>query len=222
MEKSQILKTLKQLREKSPKRKFLQTVDLIIQLKGLDLKKPEQKVETFMSLPHPINKPVKICALIDKQLEPQAKKNCDKVILLDEFKVWQNNKKEQKKLAKEYNFFIAQSTIMTNIASVFGKVLGPRGKMPSPKAGCIVPPALDLKLTVEKLRNLIKIQTKNELSIKIPVAVESMKDDEIVENIMAVYANLLNYLPQEKNNISSILIKLTMGPVFKIGEKNGD
>ena len=52
MEKQTILETVKKVREISPKRKFNQSFDLIINLTNIDLKKQEQKVDLYYTLPH--------------------------------------------------------------------------------------------------------------------------------------------------------------------------
>ncbi len=220
MNKEEILKTIKELREKSPKKKFSQSVDLIVNLQNLDLKKPEHKVDLYFQLPHSKGKKLKLCAFVDAQLESKAKGLFDTVITKNDFPKWLNNKKEQKKLASSHDFFIAQVELMTQIAQTFGKVLGSRGKMPNPKAGCVVPGAIPtLEPIVKKLQNTIRLQAKNELSVKASIGTEQMKDEELADNILASYNTLLSNLPQEKNNIKYIAVKFTMGPLFKIGEK---
>ena len=72
---------------------------------------------------------------------------------------------------------------------------------------------------MEKLRSTIKLQTKNEPTLKTLVGHETMKDEEIVENAFAVYNFVLHSLPQEKNNIKSVLIKLSMGSPVQIGKE---
>ena len=217
MEKQDILKTLKDLRERSPKRKFSQSVDLLINLQNLDLKKPEHKVDLYLQLPHPIGKKRKICGIVDSQLAPQARKFFDTVILKEDFPKWQNNKKEQRNLSNSHDFFVAQVELMAQTAATFGKVLGARGKMPNPKAGCVIPSNVpNLEPLVNKLQATIRLQTKSELSVKTSVGTDSMKDDELADNILAAYNTLLSKLPQDRNNIKYTGVKLTMGPLFKI------
>lgn len=217
MEKQDILRVLKDVREKSPKRKFSQTFDLVLNLRGIDLKKPEQKVELFVPLPHAIGKKISVCAFVDASLSAKAKDVVEKIILKEEFPRWANNKKEQKKLATVYDYFIAQVDLMGQVAATFGKTLGPKGKMPNPKAGCVVPVTLpNLQPVKDKLVLLARVQTKNELSVKVPVGTEAMPDDQIADNIFVVYQTLLAKLPQEKDNLKNVLLKLTMGPVFKL------
>ncbi len=216
MEKEQVIHILKELREKTPKRKFTQSVDLVFNLQGLDLKKPEQKVDFYLNLPHQRGKKTVSCALVDAQLATQAKAVFDQTITKEEFPKWNNKKKEQKKLADECDYFVAQADLMTQVAATFGKVLGPKGKMPSPKAGCVIPASAQLQPLITRLSTLVRVQTKNDLSVKVQIGMETMKDDELADNVLAVYNTLLTKLPQEKNNLKNVLIKLTMGPIFKI------
>ncbi len=202
-----------------PKRKFKQTYDFIINLRHLDLKKPEEQVELWVKLPFDKGKPIKVGALVGPELADQAKANCDVVILHDNFPQYAANKKEVKKLARQYDYFIAQVDIMPDVAKTFGRVFGPRGKMPNPKAGCVVLPNANLKALTETLRKTTKVSAKLQPSVKVMVGIEDMPDEQIAENMMAIYTNVLSKLPQETFNIKSILLKFTMSAPVKITEK---
>ncbi len=218
MDKTQAIEALKQVKESSPKRNFTQTYDLIINLRDIDLKKPEQAINTFVTLHYPKGKKCRICALVGPELLPEAKKVCDSAVSVDDFEKYQN-KKEARKLANSYDFFIAQATIMPKLATVFGRVFGPKGKMPNPKAGCVVPPNANLKPLYEKLQKTIRLQTKNDPILQAAVGNEAMKDEEVIDNIMAVYDSLLHQLPSGKDNIKRIFLKLTMGKAVEIGKE---
>src|SRR3989344_2116889 len=157
MNKEDFKKAVEELKKNSPKRKFAQSYDLIINLKDIDLKVPEQQVELWAPLPHSTGKQTKICALVGGELAEQAKKACDFVVINDEFKLYAADKKKVKKLASECSYFIAQANIMQDIAKTFGRVLGPRGKMPNPKAGCVVPPNANLAQLVERLKKTTRV-----------------------------------------------------------------
>ncbi len=218
MNKESIIKVLEELKKNSVKRNFNQSVELIINLKDIDVKKTDQTFELFVTLPNDFGRQIKTCCLIGPELKEQSK-SCDKAILQETFKNYQGEKKTLRKLAGEFDYFIAQANLMADIAKTFGSVLGPKKKMPNPKAGCVIPGAIpSLEPLAKKLQNTIRLQTKNELSVKAPVGIESMKDEELAENILAAYNNLLAKLPQEKNNIKYAAIKLTMGPLIKIEE----
>lgn len=214
MEKNTVLEAVKKLKS-IPKRKFEQTVDLIINLKDLNLKNPDQQIEFFATVHHSPKK-LKICAFAGPELLDEAKANVDNAVSVEEFEKYQNDKKLAKKLANENDFFIAQANIMAKVATAFGKVLGPRGKMPNPKAGCVVPPKTALKPLYEKLQKTIKISAKTSLVIQIPVGKESMPDEQIVENISDIFTQLERVLPGGRNNIRSTFLKLTMSEAVKI------
>jgi ribosomal protein L1 len=61
----------------------------------------------------------------------------------------------------------------------------------------------------------VKIKTK-EASIKLPIGKQSMKDGEIIENILSVYNAVLKAMPRDKENIKNIEIKFTMTKPQKI------
>ena len=201
----QLKKALTELRIEK-QRKFDQTVDLIINLKKFDPKK--EQINSFISIPYKI-KEKKIAGFLEIKNE-----KLDTITPL-EFKKY-SDKKELKKIAKKYDFFIAQASVMPKVATTFGRVLGPLGKMPSPQLGIIL--NADDK-TIEPLKikiNLnVKIKTK-ECSIKLSIGKQSMKDEEIIENILAVYNALLKILSKQKENIKNLEIKFTMSAPKKI------
>ena len=216
MNKKDVLKAI-QTAKGSTKRNFKQSVDLIINLKGMDLKKGENQFDDFVDLPHTKGKKTTVCALVGPELEDNAKKVCDKTIRQDEFK--KLDKLMIKKIAKQYDFFIAQANIMADVATTFGKALGPRGKMPNPKIGCVALPKTDLTVSYNKLQKLVKLSTKKGGSVKTIIGNEEMEDEDIVENIMIAYNHFIKSLPNEKYNVKNILVKLTMGHSIVIGEK---
>lgn len=200
----------------SKKRNFKQTIDLIINLKQLNLKKPEHQVEFFLQMPKGKGKLSKVCALVGPELGDQAKKTMDNVVMASEFDKYQKDKRLTKKLATNNDFFVAQANIMPKIATAFGRVLGPKGKMPNPKAGCIVPPNANLKQIYDKLQNTVKISGKKAALVQTTVGNEETSEEDILENANFVYSNLVHHLPQGENNIKSAYIKLSMGSPIKL------
>jgi len=211
MKQENFLKAIKQARENSKKRNFSQTFDLIINLKDIDLKKPEEKVDIFLKLPKPSARKLKVCALVDDERLADAKKTCDTVVHKDEFAKYAKSKVLVKKLAKAHSFFVTQPHLMPEVAKAFGRVLGPRGKMPNPKAGCIIPPKVPMEPIIEKLRTTVRLQTKNDKAVRTAVGMEDMKDEDIAENLAAVFNAVLAALPNKESNLVSVLLKLTMG-----------
>ena len=203
--KEDLQKALIELR-KEKERKFNQTVDLIINLQKYDHKK--NPLNLFISVPNKI-KDKKICAFLET-------KNANvETITKAEFKKY-SDKNELKKLAKRFDFFIAQASLMANVATAFGRVLGPSGKMPSPQLGILMNPNdKEINEIKTKINNSIKIRTK-ESCIKLSIGKQDMEDSKIVENILSVYNTVLKALPREKENIKNVEIKFTMTKPIKI------
>jgi len=203
--KEKLEKALQELR-KEKERKFDQTVDLIINLKKFDQRK--NQVNILVDMPFKI-KDKKICAFLESE-----NKNV-KTITPIQFRKY-SDKKELKKLVKGFDFFIAQASVMPKVATAFGRVLGPEGKMPSPQLGILT--SVDDKSIEDvkkRINNSVKIKTK-ESSIKIAVGKQSMPDKEVVENILAIYDSTLKALPREKENIKNVKLKFTMSKPIKI------
>lgn len=217
MDKQLVLKSLKELRDNSGQKKFSQSIDMQIRLKEINIKKQDQKIDLFLVLPHSLGRKKKIIAFVDSQLGAQAKGAVDTVILKEDFPKYAKDKKTQKKLASSHDYTIAQLELMSTFAATFGKAFGSKGKMPSPKAGCVVPGTAQLAPLIQKLQNTVKLQTKNDDVIRTVVGTDKMQDEELADNILAIYNTLLTKLPQEKNNIKDIILKFTMGPVYYIG-----
>jgi large subunit ribosomal protein L1 len=215
MDKNSVLDALEKLKMSAQKREFKQSIDLIIALKDLDFKKPEQQVEMFLSLPYTTGKKTKVCALIGAELSDDAKKVFDMTILQDDFPKY--DKRKARTLAEQYDFFIAQANIMTKVAATFGRYLGVRGKMPNPKAGCVVPPkGVNLSVLYEKLQKTLKVSAKKVPVIQLRVGTEEMPPEHVAENVMFIYDQLIHHLPGEKHNVKAIFLKYTMSKPIKL------
>lgn len=203
--KKDLQKALLELR-KGKERKFDQSVDLIINLQKFDAKK--NAINLVVSVPHKI-KDKKVAGFLET-------KNANiETITKDEFKQYLD-KKKLKRLVKKFDFFIAQASLMPKVATTFGRVLGPSGKMPSPQLGILFDVNdKAVKELKEKINSSVKIKTK-EPSIKLSIGKQSMKDEELIENILAVYDAILKAMLKEKENIKNIEIKFTMTKPQKI------
>lgn len=202
----EIKKALAELRNEK-KRKFVQTVDLVMNLKNFDVRK--EALNTFVSIPHPSEK--KLAAFFMKR---------SKLIdtITEEDFVKYKEAKDIKKLAKKYDAFIAVAPMMGKVATKFGRVFGPMNQMPSPQAG-IIPKEEDamINMMIEKMKKSIRVKNK-EMAIKLPVGKEDMSDDELAENIEAVIKGLTKILPRGNDNVKEVLIKFTMTKPMTIVE----
>lgn len=203
--KKDLEKALAELR-KEKERKFDQTIDLIINLQKFDVKKNQMNL--LINVPFKV-KDKKICAFLE------SKNDNIETITGDQFKKY-SDKKELKKLVKKFDFFVAQAKLMPKVATTFGRVLGPAGKMPSPQLGILMDiNDKSINEVKKKINNSAKIRIK-EACIKLAVGKQSMKNEEIIENILAVYNAVLKALPRNKENIKNIELKFTMTKPQKI------
>lgn len=196
------------------KKKFSQSYDLIVALKDLNLKNPDEHVEFFAQLPHAPGKKVSVCCLVGPEMIDDAKKDADKAIAQTDFE--RLTKQEIKKVANACDYFIGQANIMPKIAATFGRVLGPRGKMPNPKAGCILPPKAPIKPVVDRLQRTVRVMAKKAPSIQIRVATQQLSPEQVIENIKNIYDQIIHHLPREENNIKAVYLKLTMSEPVRL------
>ena len=203
-----ILKALEEVR-KAPKRKFTQSIDVVVNLQNIDFKNPANRIDIKVMLPAGRGKDLKIGVFGDTDFLSKAKKADMKISDREINK----SPKEMRKIAEQMDFFIAQTSLMVNIGKGWGKYLSTRGKMPQP-----LPPAADPTPMILRLKNTVVMKSKGNTpqTLSCSVGTEAMKDDQITKNVMAVYGTLLEKLPSRENNLKSFLIKTTMGPSVKL------
>jgi len=194
---------IKKVRE-GKKRNFVQTFDLIINLKNIDLKKPENNFTKDIQLPHGIGKDIKIGIISDSN-------KYENTITKKDIEALAKNKKDAKKFIKEYQFFLCEAPLMVFVGKALGKYLGPSGKMPKP-----FPPGADINPLLEAMKKSVKISVRGSPVIHVPVGKEDMSDKEIKENVERVIEETIKSLPKGRNQIKNILLKLTMGKPVEI------
>ena len=205
------LAAIKKARE-GAKRNFKQSFDLSINLKNVDLKRPENKVKTEVTLPHPVGKAANVGIFADT-LIPKAK-DIPGLFLIrkDQIDSYAQNKKAAKALANSCVAFVAEAPLMPQVAKVLGPFLAVRNKMPKP-----IPPTIpDLKPVVERSKNSVRLVLKDSPVVNCRIGLEEMKDDQVSENIEAAIAAVAAALPKGKEQIRNAYIKLTMGKPAKI------
>ncbi|HLC52418.1 MAG TPA: hypothetical protein VJI98_04200 [Candidatus Nanoarchaeia archaeon] len=212
MNKEEIKKVLAELKSQS-KRNFNQSYDLIINLKNISI--AQNPLDFFITLHYSKGKNIKIAAFVDNILADQAKKNFDLVITEPDFAKY-SDKKVMKKLAQDYDCFIAQVNLMSKVAAQFGKVLGVRGKMPNPKLGCVVPPNANLEALKKKLISTVRLTAKKGTNLQCLVGKQEQSEEEVADNILTVYNTALKNLPNESQNVKNVKLKLTMGKPVKL------
>lgn len=202
--KESILEAIKEVRKNAKKRNFVQTFDLIVNLRGIDVKKPENRFVECLELPHGKGKESNIVIFADALKELDVK-----IIKGKEIEKIAEKKREIKKLAKNTDFFLAEPQLMPIIGRYLGRFLGPREKMPIVIRG-------DVKTMIETLKKSIRIKLKESPVIQCPVGKENMEDEKVAENIESVINFLKEKLPKGEGNIKKILLKLTMSKPVEV------
>ncbi|KYK22780.1 50S ribosomal protein L1 [Thermoplasmatales archaeon SG8-52-2] len=192
-------------------RKFKQNIDLVINLKNIDLNIPKNRIDEEILLPHGRGKDIKIALFASGELAVKSKKHVDLLIKPEEIGDLSKDKKKFKKIADDYEFFIAEAPLMPTIGKTLGTVLGPRGKMPKP-----VPPSADLTGIVKNLRKSIKVRSKSSKTFHTVAGSADMTKEHISDNIETIIKRVEAALEKGRMNIGSIYIKTTMGPSERI------
>ncbi|HNS25086.1 MAG TPA: 50S ribosomal protein L1 [Methanobacteriaceae archaeon] len=210
--KQEILEAVKKAKKDAKPRNFTQSVDVVITIKDLDVRKPDNRIDEEVFLPNGRGKPVKIAFIADGELALLAKNaGADLVINKAELEELGKNRKEAKKIANRHDFFVAQADMMPLVGRFLGPVLGPRKKMPKP-----VPASAKPEPLMEKLRGTVKVRMKDQPVVQTLVGSQEMGDEEIADNIEVVLGVLDQKLEKGRNQIKSMYVKTTMGPVMRV------
>jgi len=221
MRKDEAISALKKLHEISVKRKFTQSVELMINFTGLDMKKPTNQVNVKVALPVPTGKGSGKVAVFAKtdELADSVKGKVDKVIMDKDIEALAKDKAKVAELMV-FDALFAEGPAMITVAKFLGQQLAPKGKMPKP-----IISASSFDEALAKARTQITVSNKKGKFMPVVQCVvgrEGMKDEDMAENMVAVYEAVMNALPQKKQNIKNYYVKMTMSPPIKIGETHAE
>src|SRR5678816_559453 len=208
---------IKNAREGFEKRNFTQSAELTLILKDIDVKKGFS-VNEVVNLPNKVTKTSSICVFASGDMGMRARKaEVDRVIEPDELDRLATNKKDARKVVKAYDFFFADTTLMSNVGRSLGQFMGPKGKMPSP-----ITYGAPIENIAERFRGSVRARAKNQLNVSAKIGDEKMRDEHIVNNALAIISAIEKKLPQGDKNIRNAIIKFTMSNPSKastLGEK---
>lgn len=194
--------------KKAPQTKFNQSVELSIKL-NLDPKDKPQPVRGTVVLPHGTGRPVKV-AVFCKENQVQAAKDSGA-----DYAGGEDLIKKVNEGFLDFNVAIATPDMMKDLAKL-GKVLGPRGLMPSPKAGTVTD---DIAGAISQTRKG-KVEFKMDKNACINMAVAKISFDEtgICENVKALIQAIKQSKPTHVKGqfIKSVSLSTTMGPGVRL------
>ena len=205
------LQAVKKALESSKKRNFTETVDISINLKDIDLSVPKNRITDDVILPHGRGREVKVCVIGGSELVSKAKPVADRTLTADELGKIADDKKAAKKMAGEFDYFIAEASLMPVVGKRLGIVLAPRGKMPRP-----IQPGADPRPVIENLRKTVSVRSKDKKTFHAPVGTAAMTPEQIAENIDFILKRLTTKLERGIMNIGSVYVKTTMGPSERV------
>ncbi len=217
MKEKDALEALKKIREISKKRNFVQSIEMMINFTGLDMKKPQNQVNLKVELPNSTGKGSgKICVFTKTdQFANSLKGRVDLIVSEKDIEALSKNKQKIIDLLN-YDALFAESSAMLVVAKFLGQQLAPKGKMPKP-----IMNVNSFDEMLAKAKTQVTISNKKGKFMPVVHTVvgrEGMDDKLVLQNMLAIYKAVLESLPQKKQNIKNVYIKLSMGTPVKIGD----
>jgi large subunit ribosomal protein L1 len=178
---------------------------------GLDPRHADQQVRSTVSLPHGTGKQVRVLVFVEGEGERIAREAGADEVGSDDL--------IQKIQGGWFDFDVAVATppMMSKVGRL-GKVLGPRGLMPSPKAGTIVPPE-DLGRVVRELKaGRVEFRLDKTANIHVPIGKTSFSKEQLLENFAALMEAVQRARPPAAKGqyIRRVTLAPTMGPGVKV------
>lgn len=201
------------LLEETKTAKFDETVEVAVKL-GIDPRQANQQIRTGMVLPHGIGKDIRVVVFAKDEKQKEAKDaGADNVGLDDLVDKIQNDN------WLDFDVSIATPDVMSTVAKL-GKVLGPRGLMPSPKVGTVT---FEVAQAVKEAK-AGRIEVKNDKGgvVHAPIGKVSFGPDKLKENFLVFMDSLIKMKPASSKGtfVRKITLSNTMGPGIKVDYVN--
>jgi len=188
--------------------KFDETVELAVRL-GVDPRQADQNIRGTVLLPHGMGKTVKVLAFAKGEKEKEAQEAGADFIGSDDL---------VKKIREgwlEFDKAVATPDMMGAVGRI-GKILGPRGLMPNPKAGTVTQ---EIGKAVRELKaGKLEFRVDKAGIIHLPIGKVSFPEEQLVENARTILASLVRAKPASAkgNYIRGVALSATMGPGIKV------
>jgi large subunit ribosomal protein L1 len=189
--------------------KFDETIELVLRL-GVDPKQADEMVRGTLVLPHGLGKSKKVLVIASGEKIKEAEEAGAELVGGEEL---------VKKIQEGWTDFeavIATPDMMKSVGRL-GKVLGPRGLMPNPKAGTVT---FEIKNAVQEIKaGKVEFRTDKTALIHVPVGKMSFPAQKLVDNANALISAVVKAKPVAAKGkyVKSITLSSTMGPGIPIG-----
>ena len=191
---------------------FDASVDIAVRL-GVDPRKADQMIRGVVTLPHGTGKDVKVLALVTPDKEDEAKEAGADYVGLDEYI------EKIKQGWTDVDVIITMPSVMRKLGPL-GRILGPRGLMPNPKAGTVT---MDVGKAVRDVKaGKIDFRVDKKGIVHASIGKVSFDPEKIKENAEELIHTLVKMKPASAKGtyMKSIAISSTMGPGIKVDTKS--
>lgn len=190
--------------------KFDGTIEVHFRL-GVDPRHAEQQIRETVMLPHGLGKSVKIVVFAegdDARLASEA--GADHIMDDELLEKIQNG-------WTDFDATVATPSMMGKVGKL-GKILGPRGLMPNPKAGTVVP-GEDLPRVIDELKaGRVEFRLDRTANLHVPIGKASFDTDKLYDNMAALMEVIMRARPASAKGtfFRKIVVTSTMGPGVKV------
>jgi len=191
--------------------KFDATVEVHIRL-GVDPRHADQQVRDVVVLPHGLGKTVRVLVFAQSDGAAMAREAGADIVADDDETI-------ARILGGWTDFDVAISTPdMMGKVGRLGRILGPRGLMPNPKAGTVVPPEDIARVVRESKAGRVEFRVDKTSNLHVPVGKVSFEKEKLYDNLAALMEAIKKARPAASKGtyIRRITLTTTMGPGIKI------
>lgn len=210
LNKQALKKAIEKALEAKGKRKFTQSVELVMNFKGIDFSKTANRLNIDVVLPKGLGKKNhKVVVFAEDKTAGKAKESgADLIITPDKLTDFAKDKKNLKLLVKDH-VFLSEPKLMGIVAKNLGQFLGVRGKAPKPLIG-------NIEQMISNAKKAVRIVTKGKYLpvLQCLVGSEDMSADELSENAEAVLEKIVQ--KTGPHSMKSVYFKTTMGKPAKV------
>lgn len=191
--------------------KFDETIEMHFRL-GIDPRQADEQIRTTVMLPNGLGKKVTVLVFADGE-DAKAAEDAGADIIADDSIIAQI----QNDGWTDFDAAIAVPSMMPKVGRL-GRVLGPRGLMPTPKAGTVVQPG-DLPRAIEELKSgRIEIRNDRTGNLHFPIGKASFTTEALLENAKVALDVVQGHKPSGMKGIymKRFVVVSTMGPGIKV------
>jgi large subunit ribosomal protein L1 len=205
------------LAKESSTTNFDATVELHIRL-GVDPRHADQQVRDVVVLPHGLGKQVRVLVFAQGEGASLAREAGADIVADDD----ETLKKIQDGWT-EFDVAVATPDMMGKVGRM-GRVLGPRGLMPNPKAGTVVPEEHLPRVVEESKAGRVEFRVDKTANLHIPIGKVSFSEDALYDNMAVLMDSIKKARPAATKGsyIRRVTLTTTMGPGIKVDSNQAE